>query len=425
MRVADNSQGRFRSAEIDRLPVFDHVLMAGVTDVGRPSPTTSEDNEMDSSPTSPAQGYLRIATEEAFAPIEVLDEYRRLLDHGGGDKGFASLWGYYLLNPSPHTRGLVERIQDLSERRLGDMRRLWIDHQVVSLTCPGVELFDLPRARDLARLTNDRIAAACQAHPERFSGLVAVALQDLEFSIAELERGVRELGLRGVIVNSHARGVYLDDPRFEPLFAAVEALDVPLYLHPNTPSDGMIGPLLESGLDGAIYGFAVETGMHLIRIIFSGVFDRYPKLRLVVGHLGEALPFWLFRIDHFHAVQERSGRYPWRAELEHTPSDYLRRNVWLTTSGMAWEPAIMFSRQVVGADRVLYAMDYPYQAFATEVEAQDQLPITAEEKRTFFETGARELFRLALGDGVTTAESASDGRTSPSSQNAAISDTRA
>jgi 2,3-dihydroxybenzoate decarboxylase len=319
-----------------------------------------------------------------------------LLQRGRGDRGFESLWSYYAQNPSPRIRTVLERMQDLGERRLADMDGFGVDHQIVGLTCPGVELFDVEQAQELARLANDRIADACARHPDRFSGLAAVALHDVDFAVGELERAVRKLGLRGLIVNSHARGQYLDDPRFDPLFAKAAELDVPLYLHPNTPSDGMIEPLLDAGLDGAIYGFAVETGMHLLRIIFAGVFDRYPTLRLVAGHLGEALPFWLFRIDYFHDLQARSGRYPSRPRLDYPPSHYLRNNVWLTTSGMAWAPAILFTRDVVGPDRVLYAMDYPYQAEAAEVAVHDDLPIPLDEKRRLFETAAREVFKLRV-----------------------------
>jgi len=347
----------------------------------------------------PPAAHRRIATEEAYAPQELIDEYRTLLASGGGDRGFQSLWSYYLLNESPHTALFRSRITDAGERRIADMDALGIDHQVLSLTTPGVELLDLPRARDLATLTNERIAEATRKHPDRFSGLAAVALQDVDFSVRELKRAVTDLGLRGVIVNSHSRGDYLDHPRFEELWATAAELGVPVYLHPNTPSDGLIDPLLESGLDGAIFGFAVETGMHLIRIIFSGVFDRYPDLRLVVGHLGEALPFWAFRIDHFHAVQERTGRYPWRPTLRQRPSEYLKTNIWLTTSGMAWAPAIRFAREVTGPDRVLYAMDYPFQAEASEVLVHEDLPISAEEKRYLFEEGATNVFGLSAACG--------------------------
>ncbi|MPY59530.1 amidohydrolase family protein [Streptomyces spongiae] len=337
---------------------------------------------------------LRIAAEEAYAPRAVIDEYRRLLDTQGGDAGFRSLWSYYLLNQTAHTGLFRSRITDLGDRRLSDMADLGIDHQVLSLATPGVELFELPLARELAAMTNECIAEACRRHPSKFSGLAAVALQDVEFSVKELRRAVRDLGLKGVIANSHTRGEYLDAPKFEVFWATVAELDVPVYLHPNTPSDGLIGPLLDSGLDGAIFGFGVETGMHLIRIIFSGVFDRYPSLRLVVGHLGEALPFWAFRVDHFHHVQDKTGRYPWRPSLKQPPSHYLKTNIWLTTSGMAWEPAIMFARQVVGADRVMYAMDYPFQVSSSEVEVHESLPIGEDEKETLLDTAARRVFGL-------------------------------
>jgi 2,3-dihydroxybenzoate decarboxylase len=156
----------------------------------------------------------------------------------------------------------------------------------------------------------------------------------------------------------------------------------------------MIAPFLERGLDGAIYGFAVECGLHLLTIVTSGVFDRFPKLRIVVGHLGEALPFWMFRLDFMHRAQVSSRRYACLKPLKRTVSEYLRENVYVTTSGMAWEPAIMFTRSVMGADRVLYAMDYPYQFVREEVAAMDNLPLSAGEKRAFFQTNAEAVFRL-------------------------------
>jgi 5-carboxyvanillate decarboxylase len=340
--------------------------------------------------------YRRIATEEAFAPPELLDRYRRLLHDGGGDKGFQSLWGFYLGSTAERPRAVVRRLADLGAERIADMDAAGIDHQVLALTAPGTNVFDAATARSLATLANDVAAQAVRDHPDRFTSLAAVAWQDPDSAVTELERAVTRLGMCGVIANSHVQGAYLDDQRFWPVLAAAERLDVPVYLHPNTPNDRMVEPLYEAGLDGAIYGFAVETGMHLLRIINSGVFDRFPRLRLVVGHLGEALPFWLPRIDHFHAAQVASGRYPAMKALQLRPSDYLRRNVWYTTSGMAWQPCIMFVRDVMGADRVLYAMDYPYQYVADEVRHQDELPLDAAEKREFFEGIAIRLFHLTV-----------------------------
>jgi 5-carboxyvanillate decarboxylase len=343
----------------------------------------------------PERGYLRIATEEAFAPPELLAAWRGLLDAGAaGDPGFRSLWGFYLNSDSERATSLVGRLQDLGERRLADMDAAGIDRQVISLTAPGPQIFDADRGTALAALANDQLAEACRRHPGRFSGLTAVAPQDPERAAEEIERGARSLGFHGVIINSHTHNEYLDDPRFWPIFEAAEALDTPVYLHPNTPSRGLIGPLLDAGLDGAIFGFAVETGLHLLRLIVAGVFDRFPRLRVVAGHLGEALPFWMSRVDYMHKATVRSRRYPQLKPLAARPSDYLRRNVWVTTSGMAWAPAIMFTREVLGADRVLYAMDYPYQYVPAEVTVHDTLPIGPDGLRALFQTNAERVFRL-------------------------------
>jgi 5-carboxyvanillate decarboxylase len=262
------------------------------------------------------------------------------------------------------------------------------------LTAPGLQIFDADTAVGLAPGYNDMLAEAVQRHPREFCGLAAVAPQDPAAAARELERAVSRLGLRGAVINSHTHGEYLDDEKFWPIFEAAEALDVPVYLHPQTPPPAMIGPLLESGLDGAIYGFGVETGMHLLRIILSGVFDRFPRLRLVVGHLGEAIPYWLFRVDFFYRSIVRTKRYARIRELSYMPSEYMQRNVWLTTSGMAWEPVIMYARQVVGPDHVLYAMDYPYQYRLDEVPVTDNLPIDKSELKQFYQTTAEQLFGL-------------------------------
>lgn len=341
-------------------------------------------------------GYLRIATEEAYAPAEMLDLYRELLDEPGVDPGFASLMGFYLRSDAERPAAVRRKLADLGEERLADMDAAGVDHAILALTAPGTQVFDPARARDVARLANERIAEACRAHPARFSGLAAVGFEDAPSAVAELERGVKELGLKGLVCNSHIRGHYLDEERFYPILEAAEALDVPIYLHPQTPPRDMIRPMLEAGLDGAIFGFGVETGMHLLRMIVRGVFDRFPGLRVVVGHLGEALPFWLYRLDYMHAAQQRAARYQGNPRLELTVSEYLRRNVWVTTSGMAWAPAIMFCREVLGPDRVMYAMDYPYEYVPDEVRAQDALPLPLPELRRFYETNAIEVFRLDL-----------------------------
>lgn len=344
--------------------------------------------------TGGSAGYRRIATEEAWGPREMFDLYRRLLDERKGGTGFHSLMGHYLTSDAERPRFVRDRLQDIGEQRLADMDATGIDHAVLALTSPGTQVLEPDAAREIATLSNDLLAEACRAHPARFSGLAAVGFEDAESAVKELQRGVGDLGLKGLICNSHIRGHYLDEPQFAPILEAAEALDVPLYLHPNTPNDTMIDTLTASGLDGAIYGFAVETGMHLLRIITSGVLDRFPRLRIVVGHLGEALPFWLYRLDYMHRGQVVSNRYDAMKPLELTIPEYFRRNIWITTSGMPWAPPIMFCREVLGADRVMYAMDYPYEYVADEVRMQDALPLSDAEKMAFFQDIAIDVFGL-------------------------------
>lgn len=341
--------------------------------------------------------YLRIATEEAFAPPELLARYRKLLADGYDDPGFRSLWGFYS-GASPRATALFERIQDLGDRRLHDMDSTGIAVQILSLTAPGVQVFDAAEATSLARSSNDQLADAIRKHPDRFTGLAAIAPQDPAGAAKELERGVRQLGLKGAIVNSHTRGEYLDDPKFWAIFEAAEALNVPVYIHPTTPPKSMIEPFLARGLDGAIFGFAVETGLHLLRIVVAGVFDRFPKLQIVSGHLGEALPYWLSRIDFMHGNMVNANRYAGVKKLQKKPSDYIKENMYVTTSGMAWEPGILYCQSVLGVDRVLYAMDYPYQFVPEEVTLTDNLPISAADKKKLFQTNAERVFALQAAE---------------------------
>jgi 5-carboxyvanillate decarboxylase len=344
----------------------------------------------------PTPAYLRIATEEAFATRELIEAYRALLARNGSDDpGFVSLMGYHLNNPSERTRQITDRLQDLGERRIQDMDATGIARQILSLTSPGVQIFDADTAVGLARSANDELAEAIRKHPDRYSGLAAIAPQNAMLAAQELERGVRQLGLKGAIINSHTHGEYLDDPKFWDIFEAAEALNVPIYLHPATPPPAMIRPFMERGLDGAVFGFAVETGLHMLRIVVSGVFDRFPKLQIVTGHLGEGLPYWFFRIDFMHGASVRAGRYASQPVLKRKASDYLKENFYYTTSGMAWQPPILYAQSVLGIDRVLYAMDYPYQFVPDEVKVTDDLPISDHDKKKFYQTNAESVFHLS------------------------------
>jgi 2,3-dihydroxybenzoate decarboxylase len=307
------------------------------------------------------------------------------------DPGFIALWNRL------GSRGqLVERLGDIGERRIADMDASGIDMQILSLTSPGVQVFDAATASSLATETNEQLAEAIRRYPTRFAGLAAVAPQDPRSATKEMDRAVRRLGLKGVIINSHTRGEMLDDPKFWEIFEAAEALNVPIYIHPQAPPPAMIAPYVDRGLEGALWGFGAETGLHVLAIIRSGALDRFPRLRLVVGHLGEALPFWLYRLDYMNKTARpaiRSGT----ASLGKTIGEYMKANVFITTSGMAWAPAITFVQSVIGVDRVMYAMDYPYQFELYEVDATDEVPISDADKKKLFQTNAEAVFSLSKG----------------------------
>jgi 2,3-dihydroxybenzoate decarboxylase len=340
-------------------------------------------------------GYLRIATEEAFATPGQLKAYHKLLgDPSFDDPGFRSLWGFYGVSKSERARFIYDRLQDLGAQRLADMDAAGIDHAVLALTSPGTQVFDAATGTAIAIEANDILFDACKAHPTRFSGMTAIAPQDVAGSVRELERGARKLGFGAAVINGHTLGEYHDHEKYWPIYEAAEALDVPIYLHPNAPPRQMIQPFVEAGLDGAVYGFGVDTGLHMLRIICAGVFDRFPRLQFIIGHAGEALPYWQYRLDYMHGATVRSKRYPQLKTLQHPISHYLRSNVTITNSGVAWQPAIEFAQKVLGVDRVMYAMDYPYQYLVDEVRWLDAMTIPEADKKAFFQTNAERVFKL-------------------------------
>jgi len=344
--------------------------------------------------TGGAQGYLRIATEEAFITQEVLDAYMRLVAEGYDDPGFRSLWGFYSSSPSPRGIQIRDGLLSLGQKRIAEMDAAGIDKAIIALTAPGTHVFEADEARALTTDANDKLAAACRDHPDRFIGMTAIAPADPAWSAREIQRG-HDLGFKAVILNGHVKGEYTDDEKYYPIFEAAQALGTPIYLHPQGPSKGLIEPLLERGLDGAVYGFGVDTGLHLLRLIVTGVFDRFPDLKFIVGHGGEALPYWSFRLDYMHAAGVKSNRYEFLKPLAlGSISAYLKRNIFVTFSGMAFPPAIRFCREVIGMDRIMYAMDYPYQYELSEVEAQDEMDLSPEDKRAFFQTNAERVFNL-------------------------------
>jgi 2,3-dihydroxybenzoate decarboxylase len=253
-----------------------------------------------------------------------------------------------------------QRLYDRGPLRLEQMDAAGIDFQILSLFDPGVqEETDVARAIDLARGANDDLAETVRGNPHRFGGFATLATQDPDAAAAELERAVTELGLVGALINGHTQGRYLDDPAYEGLFGCAERLGAPIYLHPTTPHPAVMeawfAPYVADGLHLASWGFAAEAGTHALRLIYSGLFDKFPKLQMIIGHLGEMLPFAAYRVDRYYGLGgDSSGK-----RLQHLPSDYLRNNFHVTTSGNFCPPAFACTLEVMGADRVMFSVDYP------------------------------------------------------------------
>ncbi len=312
----------------------------------------------------------------------MIDLYRAELAKSPADEpGFVAMWGAFM-NRDPD---FFDQLLSLGERRLADMDLTGIDMHVLSLTAPGVQVFDAATATAVARDTNDQLAEACRNYPSRFAGLTAIAPHDPRNAALEIERGMTELGLHGIIVSSHTKGEYLDEQKYWEILEAAEAHDAAIYIHPRTPAPAMLEPWLERGFHGPLGGFAVEVYLHTLGLITSGAFDRFPNLKIVIGHMGEGLPYFMYRLDHM----QRQAR-----GLERRISDYLKDNVYVTTSGMAWEPAIKFAQEVMGTGHVLYAMDYPYQFEPHEVQITDELAISDEAKLKLYQTNAERVFHL-------------------------------
>ncbi len=331
-------------------------------------------------------GYKRIATEEAWGPPELFKMYLDKIENGAlTDPGFVSMWGRFVRNAP-----LIDQLQDIGEKRIREMDAAGVDKMVLSLTAPGVQIFDAATANSMAASTNDQLAEAVRRHPDRYAGLAAVAPQDPPAAAKEMERGIRKLGLNGVIINSHTNGEYLDDPKYWEIFEAAQALDAAIYLHPQTPPPNMVMPYLARGFERAILGFAHELSLHVLGLMTGGVFDRFPKLKIVIGHGGEGLPYMLYRLDYMYA----NARYPFMKKVKKLPSDYMKENFYITTSGLPWAPAILMAISVLGIDRVMYAMDYPYQYVPEEVTMTDNFPIGDADKKKLFQLNAERVFKL-------------------------------
>jgi predicted TIM-barrel fold metal-dependent hydrolase len=266
---------------------------------------------------------------------------------------------------------LFDRLMDLGAGRIAVMDQTKVDVQVLTLTAPGLEQLDPDLAEDLARDTNNELAAAITNYPDRYQGFAALGAKKPDTAALELERAVKTLGLKGWKTHSNYGDEYLDHPRFRPILEAAAALNAPIYLHPTLPA---IPQLREYGfpIAGAPFGFGVETAMCLLRLIYSGALDQFPNLTIILGHLGETLPFILQRIDFpfLRAHFDDSTR----PKIKKRPSEYIKEQVLVTTSGMPFKPAFECTRAALGMDHIMLGTDYPYENPAEAMAFLEALP---------------------------------------------------
>ncbi|WP_218025881.1 amidohydrolase family protein [Nocardia miyunensis] len=292
--------------------------------------------------------------------------------------------------------GLRGRLTDL-DARLRDMDALGQDMAILSLNPPGVQPFPSSDAVPLARRFNDALAEIVRRHPGRFGGLGTVAPQDPVAAATEIERVMGPLGLNGIMINSHTGGRYLDEPEFAPLLAAAEANRAPIYLHPRAPS--MLAAYRDYGMPGAIWGYQAEAGLHAMRLILSGTLDRFPGLTIVLGHLGEGIPYWLRRIDNRHAFAARTaGAATPMPKLSLTPSEYFRRNMVITTSGIDDPDVLELALRAVGADAIMFAIDYPYEDPAAALAFLRDAPLTDAQRTAIAHRTAERVFGIGQAE---------------------------
>jgi predicted TIM-barrel fold metal-dependent hydrolase len=290
------------------------------------------------------------------------------------------------------TPRLRAELSDLGTNRLRDMDAGGISQQVLSASMPGADLLDGDSGVDFAVKMNNRLAEAVRAYPHRFAGFAHLPMRQPPAAADELERTVRDLGFRGAMINGLTDGRFLDDSRFEPILSRAARLGVPIYIHPNLPPEavyeayyaglpGMASPLLASG----IFGWHSEAAIHVFRLALSGAFERHPDLTVIVGHMGEMLPFMLARAD---AVLIGTAGFTERI------SKLIVDRVYITTSGFFSIPPFLTALTTFGVDRIMFSVDYPFSSNLTGKSLMDVLPVSASDRQKIAHGNADRLLKL-------------------------------
>jgi gamma-resorcylate decarboxylase len=321
----------------------------------------------------------KIALEEHFALDDTLDDSRRFV-------------------PAGYWPELRQRLLDVQDGRIAQMDRHGIELMILSLNSPAVQaIHERNRAIEMATRANDFLAGEVAKRPDRFQGFAALPLQDVDAACIELERCVRQLGFRGALANGFSQiddpenCVYLDDVRYRPFWALVATLDVPFYLHPRNPiaswsqiyrgAEWLLGPT---------WAFGHETAVHGLRLMGSGLFDTHPTLKIILGHMGEGIPFSLWRIDNRNAWVKTRPAYPALHSIRH----YFERNVWLTVSGNFHTPTLVDAMTEIGSDRIMFSTDWPFENVDHAAGWFDTADISEGDRTKIGRTNALELFKL-------------------------------
>ena len=286
--------------------------------------------------------------------------------------------------------GIVEPISDLGDGRIAAMDEAGIDLAVLSLAAPGVEQLDGPEAVRLARECNDELAAAVGRYPDRLAGFAALPISAPDAAADELDRAVRQHGFAGAVINGHSQGRYLDNPFFDPVLNRAATLEVPIYLHPTIPPAGVIESSYAGFADKVTFalatvgwGWHINTATHVLRMILGGVFDRYPALQVIIGHMGEGTSFMLPRFD--------ATLKPELTGLQHPVSSYLRQNFHYTFANFNDVPTYANLVAQVGIDRVAFSADYPNGSMKAARAFLDNLPLTHDERASISHRNAEKL----------------------------------
>lgn len=290
------------------------------------------------------------------------------------DEELPSTFTGYDSGPAPAMR---ERLRDVGEMRLAAMDEAGIDIQVLSHSAPSTQKLGLDVAAAMSKRVNDRLAVAIKRYPTRFAGFAALPTADPKAAADELARCVNDLGFKGAMLHGLTDGKFLDDKKYWPIYARAEAFDVPIYMHPAVPHPAVIDAYYKDYAQDfpfilqAAWGYTVEAATQAIRMILSGVFDAHPKLKIILGHLGEGLPFFVWRI---HNALARPGQKPVNFR------DTFCRNFYVTTSGFFSDPALLCTVQEMGVDRILFSVDYPFEPNPPGPKWLETVPLCDEDK---------------------------------------------